>query len=64
MGLAIGIFSSRTVVQEENPNLPWERPTAFEEDAAAGWRWRGDITEIHKGTSSQFGSEMRVLSSV
>jgi len=62
MGLAVGIFSSRTVVQRENPDLPWERPTAFEEDAAAGWRWRGDITEIHEGTSYQFGAEMRVLS--
>jgi hypothetical protein len=62
MVLAVGTFSSRSVVQRENPDLPWERPTAFEEDAAAGWRWRGDITEIHEGTAYQFGSEMRVLS--
>lgn len=62
MGLAVGIFSSRTVVQRENPDLPWERPSASEEDAKAGWRWRGDISEIHEGTSYQFGSEMQVLS--
>jgi hypothetical protein len=62
MGLVVGIFSSRTIVQQHDSDMPWARPTAFDEDTNAGWRWRGDITAIHAGSPYQYGSEMQVFS--
>ena len=61
MGLLVGIFTSRTTVEKDDPDLPWERPTEFADNATEGWRWRGDITPIHEG-GHQFGSMMRVFS--
>lgn len=61
MGLLVGIFTSRATVERDDPDLPWDRPSAFDEDPAEGWRWRGDISPIHEG-GHQFGSTMRVLS--
>ena len=61
MGLLVGIFTDRVVVQKDDPDLPWERPSAFDENKAEGWRWRGDISPIHEG-GQQYGSTMRVFS--
>jgi len=61
MGLVVGIFTSRKIVQDGEPDLPWDRPAAFDENEAEGWRWRGDISPIHEG-GHQYGSTMRVFS--
>lgn len=62
MGLVLGLFVSHTAVFEEDPDfLDWERPTVFEADEAAGWRWRGDITTVHEGGNAPFGEEMQVF---
>jgi hypothetical protein len=53
--------SSSLIVEDDPAFLPWERPTAFEENEEAGWRWRGDIMAIHEGGTAQFGSKMSVL---
>jgi hypothetical protein len=62
MGLVLGTFVQRVVVTSEDPTvLPWERPTAFEEESSKGWRWRGDVMAAHDGSNWQFGSTMRVF---
>jgi hypothetical protein len=61
MGLLLGTFAARVMVVEEDPSLPWDRPTATIEDAENGWRWRGDVYAVHEGGSSKFGSTVSVF---